>query len=268
MIQRQTTLRMNKTAILIGLLVFLTLCNDDKKPNSIKNLTGHPLTASCYFYLLKYNNGFPVSNRKEDFLKSLETVNESLININQQILVNNNYSLWRRKINKIDSTKLLTEGLNKLNYNLQYYFWLNYKSTLLNNPPAKVRDKVLKDAFFINNGIDFYCDLWYLEPHLTIEQTLYIKLIEESDLFNLVLTGFSDDMTDLTASWIKKEDDDGMPLPVFRTINPDLAKKLKNELESKFLIGNYKNNASFQLLDEFLTKEVNKRAIVLIQYTE
>jgi hypothetical protein len=254
--------------ILIASLVFVTSCNNIQKPKSMKKLTDRPLTASVYFYLLKYNNGFPVSGWKDDFLKSLETVNESVINLNQQILNNNHYDLWRRKINRIDSTELLIEGLDKLNNNLRYYFWLNYKSDLLKNPPVKVRDKVLTDAFFINNGFDFYSDLWYLNPYLTIDQNSYFKLIEQSELFNLVLTGFSDDMTDLTAKWIRKEDDDGMQLPVFRTINPDLAKKLKNELASKFLSGSDKKNASFQLLDDFLTKEVNKQALVLLEYTE
>jgi hypothetical protein len=47
-----------------------------------------------------------------------------------------------------------------------------------------------------------------------------------------------------------------------------LAKKLKAELNSKFLIGNDKKNESFQMLDDFLTKEVNKQAIMLIKYIE
>ncbi len=155
-----------------------------------------------------------------------------------------------------------------MNYTLRYYFWINYKSDLHTTPTVGVRNRVLEDAFFINNGFDFYSDLWYLEPYLTIGQNSYQQLLEKSDLFNLVLTGESGDMTDLTAEWIKKTGDDGLPLPVFRTINPDLAKRLKNELESKFLTGNDKKNDSFQLLDDFLTKEVNKQAIVLLEYTE
>ena len=274
MIRVQTII--NKTVVLIGLLVFVISCNDNQKSprndiqksKSMKNLIDYPLTAPVYFYLLKYNNGFPASALKEDFSKSFETVNKSIINLNPQMLNNNHYSLWRQKINRTDSTQLVIENLNRLNYTLLYYFRLNQKPDLHTTPPERVKDKVLEDAFFIDNGSDFYSDLWYLQPYLTIEQKSYYQLIEKSDLFNLVLTGESGDMTDLTAEWIKKEDDDGIPLPFFRTINPDLAKKLKNELETKFLIGNYKKNYSFQLLDDFLTKEVNKQAIVLIKYIE
>jgi hypothetical protein len=244
--------------------------NDIQKSKSVKNLTYHPITAPVYFYLLKYNIGFPGSTQKEDFLKSLETVNKSIIGLDPRILYNNDsiYSFWQQKINRIDSAQLLISGLEGLNDDLRYYFYLNYKSDLHNNPPVKVRDKVLRDAFFINNGFDFSKDFWFLQPYLTIEQNSYHKLIEKSDLFNIVLTGECNDMTDLTAEWIRKEDDDGIPLPIFRTINPDLALKLKNELDSKFLIGNDKKNESFQLLDDFLTKEVNKQAIILLEYTE
>jgi hypothetical protein len=234
----------------------------------VKNLTDHPITAPVYFYLLKYNDGFPVSKRKEDFQKNLETVNDAIINSDPQLLNSNDYNLWRQKINRTDSTKLIIESHEGLSYELRYYFWLNYKSGLRNNPPAKVKDKVLRDAFFINKGFGFYKDLWYLQPYLTIDQNSYYQLIEKSDLFNPILTGESDNMTDLNAEWIKKKDADGLPLPVFRTINPDLAIKLKTELAKKFLIGNNKKNESFKLLDDFLTKEVNKEAIILIKYIE
>jgi hypothetical protein len=268
MTRERTITRIIDRVMLVALVAFITSCNDIQKSKSVKKAADYPLTAPIKFYLLKYKEDLMASTQKEGFLKSLKIVNESIAKINSQMLSSNDYNTWQHKINRVDSTKLLIQNLNQLNYNLQYYFALNYQSNLNNASSIKVRNKVLKDAFFIKDGFGFYSSLWYLQPSLSIDQNSYYRLIEGSKLFNLVLTGWADDMTDLTADWIVKEDKDGFPLNLFRIINPSLAKKLKNEFDSNFLVNNDKENASFKLIDDFLTKEVNKQAIVLIEYVE
>ncbi|MBS1502334.1 MAG: hypothetical protein JST32_09760 [Bacteroidetes bacterium] len=223
------------------------------------------LYAPIKLYLLKYNAGIYVSL---DFQKSLEAVNKSIIKINSLRLESNQYHSWRQKITGKTSSKLLTDDLYDLNYNLQYYFQLNVGSNLRNSLPVEVKRKVLKDAFFIENGFDFYSDFWYLEPYLTIEQTIYYELIDKSNLLNLTLTGEASGLTNLTANWIVEKDKDGIPLDVFRIIDPGLAARLKKELESKFLHDKEREDPNIKLLDDFLTKEINRQAIVLIQYTE